>query len=247
MPELDGKHILVAGAYSAIGLATARRLAAEGARIVGLGRNPEKLEEAVGQLPGSGHRTLAADAASWDQLQPLVAISREVGGFHGGVMCAGRHEVRPLALLEADQLERSFHDNVTTALMTTRALAKASSREGSSIVWISSVAAMRGSPAFAAYAAAKGALISAARVVAAELAGRKIRINVVAAGVVRTAMSQGWLSLLNGQQQEAIERDHLLGIGQPEDVADVIVFLLSHSARWMTGSVVTVDGGLSAH
>lgn len=247
MPELDGKHILIAGAYSAIGQATARRLAAAGARIIGLGRDPERLEEAIASLPGEGHRTLAADAAAWDQLQPLAAIGREVGGFDGALVAAGKHEVRPLALLDADQLQQAFHDNVTTALMTTRAVARASSREGASIVWISSVAAMRGSPAFAAYAAAKGALVSAARVVAAELAGRKTRINVVAAGVVRTPMSQGWLARLSQEQQDAIEKDHLLGIGQPEDVADVIVFLLSPAARWMTGSVVTVDGGLSAH
>lgn len=186
-----------------------------------------------------------ADAAVWEQLQPVIQAGKRLGGFCGGVVCAGLHEVRPLSVLDPQSIARTFEANVTTALMATRAFAKSAAKEGGSMVWISSVAALRGTATFAAYSAAKGALISAARVAAVELASRHIRVNTVAAGVVHTAMSRSWLSLLSDPQREALEKGHLLGVGQPDDVADVIAFLLSSDARWMTGSVVTVDGGLS--
>ncbi len=246
MTRFSGKNILVIGAYSGIGRAAIRRLASEGAAIVAVGRREEKLREVLRDMPGAGHQWVVADAASWEQLQPVIQMGRKVGGFAGGVVCAGLHEVRPLAVLDASALHGAIEANLTTALMSTRAMAKTACKEGASMVWLSSVAAMRGTAAFAAYCAAKGALISAARAVAIELASRRIRINTIAAGVVRTDMSKRWLDLLGDQQKADLEKRHLLGIGQPEDVADVVAFLLSDDSRWMTGSVVTVDGGLSA-
>lgn len=247
MSRFQGRNILVIGASAGIGQATARRLADEGATIVGVARNADRLAAAVATLPGSGHKALAADAASWEQLQPVLQIGRQLGGLAGCVVCAGLHEVRPLAVLDTAGLMRSLEANVAPAMLAAKAFAKAVRPEGGAVVWLSSVAALRGTAAFGAYAAAKGALISAARVAAVELAPRRIRVNVVAAGVVRTAMSEGWLKLLQAPQVEAVEKDHLLGVGQPEDVAGVIAFLLSDDARWITGSVVTADGGLSAH
>ena len=147
-------------------------------------------------------------------------------------------------MLNREGIAQAFEANVTTALLATAAFAKAAAKEGGSMVWLSSVAAMRGTATFSAYAAAKGALISAARVAAIELAPRRIRVNVIAAGVVETAMSESWLAMLNDEQKTAIQRRHLLGIGQPADLAGVIAFLLSDDARWMTGSVLA-DGGLS--
>jgi NAD(P)-dependent dehydrogenase (short-subunit alcohol dehydrogenase family) len=246
MSGYQDKLYLVVGAYSGIGRSVMQRLSRQGAMIVAVGRDENKLREALQPLPGKGHQAVTADASNWEQLQGIVEIGRKAGGYAGGVVCAGMHEARPLAVLDAAALARSFEANVTTAILSTRVLAKSANKEGCSMVWISSVAAMRGTAAFGAYAAAKGALISAARVMAVELASRRIRVNVVAAGVVRTAMSDKWLSLLSAQQQEAVAKSHPLGIGQPEDVAGPIAFLLSGDSRWMTGSVITVDGGLSA-
>jgi len=244
---IHGRCFLIVGAYSAIGRATARKLAGEGGRIVGVGRKEDALRAVLDELPGEGHEAVVADAAVWEQLQPAIQFGKQAHGFAGGVVCAGLHEMRPLAVLDAQALARSFEANVTSAILSTRALAKVASKEGCSMVWLSSVAALRGTPAFGAYAAAKGALISAARVMAVELAARRIRVNVVAVGVVQSAMSQGWTSLLTEAQKDELAKKHLLGIGQPDDVADVIAFLLSDRARWMTGSTLTVDGGLSAH
>jgi NAD(P)-dependent dehydrogenase (short-subunit alcohol dehydrogenase family) len=244
--RFHGKTFLIIGAYSGIGQAVMYRLADEGATLLATGRSEPKLRDALSTLPGSGHEGVVADAASWEQLQPVMQAARKLGGLAGGVVCAGLHEVRPLAVLDAAAIHRAIDANLITALLATRALAKVAAKEGASIVWLSSVAALQGTAAFAAYSAAKGALIAAARVAAIELASRHIRVNTVAAGVVRTDMSQRWIDLLTNQQKADLEKRHLLGLGQPQDVAGTIAFLLSDDSRWMTGSVLTVDGGLSA-
>jgi NAD(P)-dependent dehydrogenase (short-subunit alcohol dehydrogenase family) len=97
------------------------------------------------------------------------------------------------------------------------------------------------------YAAAKGALISACRSAAVEFAPRRIRVNVVAPGVVETPMSQAWLQNLTSEQLAAVKQRHLLGFGEPVDVATAIAFLLSEQARWITGTTLVTDGGFSCH
>jgi NAD(P)-dependent dehydrogenase (short-subunit alcohol dehydrogenase family) len=97
------------------------------------------------------------------------------------------------------------------------------------------------------YAAAKGALCAAARALATELAPRRIRVNVVAPGVVETPMSAAWLSRLTGDDAARVRSRHLLGFGAPADVAGSIAFLASDDARWITGACLAVDGGLTCH
>jgi NAD(P)-dependent dehydrogenase (short-subunit alcohol dehydrogenase family) len=247
MLRFENKLILIVGVTSGIGLATAQRLAKDGARIVGVGRSAERLQHALNTLEGAGNHAIVADIADEAQLGLIIKFGKDHGGYHGGVCCAGLHEMRPFSLLKTENLLASFCANVLTAVNTTKALAKAANSDGAGVVWLSSVAAIRGTAGFTAYASAKGALISAARVAAVELARKKIRINVVVAGVVETPMSEGWLQLLSQEQRDEIARNHLLGIGKPNDVADVIAFLVSSDARWMTGTALVVDGGLSAH
>jgi NAD(P)-dependent dehydrogenase (short-subunit alcohol dehydrogenase family) len=118
---------------------------------------------------------------------------------------------------------------------------------GASIVLMSSAAALQGGAGSFAYACAKGGLISATRVAAMEFAKRKIRVNVILPGVVDTPQSRAFLEKLPSDQQEAIRHDHPLGFGTPEDVAAAAEFLLSPGARWITGTTLVVDGGLTAH
>jgi NAD(P)-dependent dehydrogenase (short-subunit alcohol dehydrogenase family) len=118
---------------------------------------------------------------------------------------------------------------------------------GASIVLLSSAAALQGGPGSFAYATAKGGMISATRVAAMELANRKIRVNTILPGVVDTPQSRAFLDKMSPDQQEAIRRNHPLGIGTPEDVAAAAEFLLSPGARWITGTTLVVDGGLTAH
>jgi NAD(P)-dependent dehydrogenase (short-subunit alcohol dehydrogenase family) len=235
----------VLGMGSGIGLAAAQRLAREGARIVGVGRDSERLNSSLKTLEGDGHFSIAADACNEGELKPIIQYGKENGGYHGCVCCAGTHEIRPFSLLKAENLLASYNANVISAINVTKAVSKAVSPDGAGIVWLSSVASMRGTAGFTAYSASKGALSSAARVAAVELAKKMIRVNVIIAGVVETQMSEGWLSLLTPEQRDNVNNNHLLGVGKPEDVGDAIAFLVSSDARWITGTSITVDGGLS--
>ena len=245
MLRFEKKRILIVGVSSGIGRATAVRLAREGASIVGVGRDMERMQKVLNTLNGSEHHAIVADVADEIQLQEVIKYGKANGGYDGGVFCAGLHEIRPFTLLKADHLINSFNANVITAIHSTKAVVKAVNPNGAAIVWLSSVAAIRGTAGFTSYSCAKGALISAAKVAAVELAKKKIRVNVMIAGVVETPMRDEWLSLLSQEQQEEIKSNHLLGIGKPSDVADAVAFLVSSDARWITGATLVVDGGLS--
>lgn len=246
MNRLTEKTIAVVGASSGIGQAAAHRLAAEGARIIAIARNPEPLERGAAGLPGEGHRVLVADAADEQSLRPLLALAREMGGLSGLVMCAGAIELRPLSVLSASDLANTLNANLTTAMIATKLACKVTSPTGLSVAWLSSAAALHGSAGFAAYAAAKGALLSAARALAIELAGRKLRLNTIIGGVVDTPLAKSWMDRLTPEQRDEIVKAHPLGLGTPEDMAGAIAFLMSDDSRWMTGSTLTVDGGFCA-
>jgi NAD(P)-dependent dehydrogenase (short-subunit alcohol dehydrogenase family) len=118
--------------------------------------------------------------------------------------------------------------------------------DGASVVYLSSVVAVRGQAGRAAYAASKGALESMTRSLARELARDRIRVNAVAAGLVQTAMATGLASVVTDEQAQVIAQAYPLGIGTPQDVALAVAFLLAGTGRWITGASLVVDGGYSA-
>jgi NAD(P)-dependent dehydrogenase (short-subunit alcohol dehydrogenase family) len=248
--RFQGRNVLLTGAASGIGRATAVRLAEEGARLVVVDINFPGLQETLGMLHGSGHVSRQCDLTNETAVMEMADRLRdEVSVLSGLVHCAGIHWLRPLQITDSAALLEMLASHVVSSIAITRAMVtkRLASKEGCSIVWFSSAAALQGGAGTVAYAAAKGALISAGRVLAVELARRKIRINVIAPGVVRTPQSEAYLSRLAPEQAKAIADAHLLGIGEPEDVAGVVAFLLSDDARWITGTTVVVDGGLTAH
>ena len=241
------RTFLITGASSGIGLACAQRLAGAGHRLVLLARNDSKLREATAGLPGGPHRLQTCDVCDETAVAGFFkALKAEGVLLDGMVHCAGIHWLRPLQLTDSKALSEMLNSHVISAVALARALVthKLASPEGCAVVWLSSAAALQGNPATVAYAAAKGALISAARVLAAELARRKVRVNVLVPGVVRTPQSEAWMKLLPPEQMLAIEKEHLLGIGTADDVAGPACFLLSDDARWITGTTLVVDGGL---
>lgn len=246
--RFQGQSLVISGGSTGIGLATAQRVAAEGARVAVLARDAARLDAAVAGLPGTGHLALACDVTIEEAVAgALKTVKESWGTVHGGVMCAGAHSVRPLAVAKAANFEEMFRLNVLSAVNVLRPLSRMMPAGAGSLVVVSSVAGLRGAPGASAYATAKGALLTLVRSLAHELAPRGTRINAVVPGVVATAMTEQFLGTLPPSQKESVVKSHPLGLGQPDDVAAAIAFLLSSDARWITGSELVIDGGLSAH
>jgi NAD(P)-dependent dehydrogenase (short-subunit alcohol dehydrogenase family) len=247
MKRFEGRTILVTGAGSGIGRASAIRLAEEGARLVLVDRNSDRVAALREEL-GGDHFTHTCDMTDEKAITEMVSeLRKQVEPFSGVVHSAGIHWLRPLALTDSNVLREMLDSHVISSIALTRALNRFLAKDGASIVWFASVAALKGGAGTVAYAAAKAALIGAARVVAVELARRGVRVNVIAPGVVKTKQSDAFLANLAPEQQQAITDSHLLGLGEPQDIAGVVAFLLSDDARWITGTTLVVDGGLSAH
>jgi len=246
----DGRCIVVTGASSGIGRACAIELAAHGARIVMIGRSADRLGETGAQLAGSGHRTATLDLEDLDKIGPAIRHTAETAGpLYGLCHAAGVVATTPLSATTSDVVNRMMRVNVLAGLELARAVTRRDvmTPDGGSLVFLSSVYATGGAAGETAYSATKGAVAAAARSMAVELARRRIRVNTISPGMVRTPMTESALAVLSSEQIEAIERKHLLGTGTPGDVARAAVFLLSPAAAWITGANLAVDGGYSAH
>lgn len=247
--DLTGKTILVTGASSGIGRETAHVISQLGGRVILVGRNEGRLAETLDSLDGAGHRIEPFDLSSTDEIPRwLKDLSALCGQLDGLVHSAGIHQLRPLRVLTSEGLNDVMRTNLDAAV----SLAKGFRRKGvrgpaGSIVLLSSVMSLVGQTGVIAYAASKGAINAVTRALAVELAPEHIRVNCVAPGYVETEMSAALSSSMTQEQRSAIESMHLLGVGKPRDVAFAIAFLLAETARWITGTVLVVDGGYTAH
>jgi NAD(P)-dependent dehydrogenase (short-subunit alcohol dehydrogenase family) len=247
--DLSGRTILVTGASSGIGRTTAILLGRLGARVVLSGRREDALEKTLSSMTGSGHVIETFDLAEPEGLAAwMKELSRRSSPFSGLAHCAGVQSLKPLKLLRSGQAEEALRVNVTASLMLAKSFSQRGVHDsGGSIVFVSSVMGAVGSAGRAVYCASKGALDSLARALALELAGEGIRVNCVAPGFVRTGALQQAETLVGTEKMKAVEEMHPLGFGDPEDVANAIAFLLAGTGRWITGSVLYVDGGYTAH
>jgi NAD(P)-dependent dehydrogenase (short-subunit alcohol dehydrogenase family) len=179
----------------------------------------------------------------------LASVKADGGGaIHGWVLAAGVQKIRPLMMESRATLDSSWATNVQGGLLLLALAAKARMiAAGGSIVLFSSAATHSSGAGLVSYAATKGALEAATRSLALELAAQKIRVNAVAPGVVKTPMSDSYMAKLTEEQVRAIEREHPLGFGSPEDIAGPVAFLLSDESRWFTGQTMFIDGGLTIH
>ncbi len=233
--SLEEKNILVVGGSSGVGLALVKLLSKKNANIYVISRTAsDQWPTGVNFLEGD----VTKDIANIETFLPKQ--------LHGLVYSVGSITLKPFARLTDDDFLNDFNLNVLGAARIIRqALRPIKNAQGSSIVLISSVAAKTGMPYHASIAAAKGAVEGMASTLAAELAFQQVRVNVVAPSLTNTPMAQ---SLINTPEKlEASAKRHPLGkIGQPEDVSQLIAFLLADESSWLTGQVIGVDGGLGS-
>jgi NAD(P)-dependent dehydrogenase (short-subunit alcohol dehydrogenase family) len=246
--DLTGKTILVTGGSSGIGSGTAIRLSELGAQVIIVGRNRERLEETLASLAGEGHIAQEFDLGRVEEIADwLQKLAAETGPLDGIVHSAGISLTIPLRVLSVKVLREITSINLDAAFMLARGFRrKKVCREGGSMVFISSAAALRGAVGLTAYAASKGAILSLTRSLAMELIPDKLRVNCVVPSFVETPMYHSAKGAVGEQQLERNIGLQPLGLGQPVDVANVIAFLLSEAARWITGESVIVDGGYLA-
>lgn len=242
----ENRKILITGASSGIGRETAKYLAGEGCSLVLLGRNKERLEETREMLPGEDHLTISVDLA---EEQDLESVFREAvsGGrkLDGMVHCAGTGPIIPIKLMKRRLIEEVMSVNLYSFLELVRQFSNRKyHNENSSIVAISSIAAVQPEKCQTVYSMSKAALNAAVQALAIELAPKKIRINTVMPGVVDTPMARaGSQFVADGDFIASVSERQLLGVIEPEAIAGLCSFLLSSTSSMMTGRAVYADGG----
>ena len=245
--ELAGKLCLVSGASRGIGRAIAHALAREGARVAAIARGQADLDTLLAELPGQGHTAIAADVASADGAS--VAVDRSVaalGGIDVVVTNVGKSFARDASAMDDADLTKSLDMNLwSAARVAQRAVPHLITRGGGSITMIASIWGREagGAPA---YNAAKAAVIALAKAMARDYAKHAIRVNSIAPGSILFP-GGGWERRKNADPAgiaDFVARELPFGrFGTPEEVADVVAFVASARARWITGSCVPVDGG----
>ena len=245
MTNENSPVMLIVGGAGGIGSAVARKLAARGAKLILASRNTERLAVVAAETDAETFPLDARDSAAVDAL--IQSIHTSHGRLDGLVNCAGSILLKPAHSITDQEFADTLATNLTTAFNLLRAAARVMMKQagGGSIVLCSSVAARRGLVNHEAIAAAKAGVEGLALAAAASYARFSMRVNCVAPGLTRTELTKSLT------QNETIAKlsaaMHPLGrIGEPEDVASAIAWLLDTEQKWVTGQVIGVDGGLGA-
>jgi NAD(P)-dependent dehydrogenase (short-subunit alcohol dehydrogenase family) len=246
--RFDGRVALVTGGASGIGLATAVRLAEEGAKVALVDRDRQAIDDNVTALQdvGKSVRGWAADVTDEPALQAIVAeVEAEFGTVDTLCAAAGILEVASIVEQSLDLWDRTLETNLKGQLLTLRSVLPAMKRRGlGSIVMVSSVSALVGDHDVSAYSASKAGVASLAKQVAAEYAGSGVRCNVVLPGWIGTPFNDVAFESAAERADEVARTVPVGREGTPEEVAALIAFLCSDEASYITGSSVLIDGGL---
>ena len=243
--NLSGQTVLVTGASRGIGRATALRLAAAGARVIGhYGASREAAESVAAEVrrAGGNIELIGADLADREAAMKVTAQVQALGTERLDVLIsnAAVASIRPLEAQTLDEFDRHFAVNVRTPYFLLQQCLPLLG-EGSRVIFVSSTTARSAPVGASLYASTKGAINTIVRCLAAELGPRGIRVNAIAPGAVETDMAS-FLKVPEARRATVAEQA-LKRVGQPEDVADAIVALVANESRWLTGQVVEVSGG----
>lgn len=244
MRELEGRVALVTGGSRGIGRAIAVALASGGARIAVVARDAARAEQAAAELPGSGHRGYGCDVADpGPAADVLKAVEADVGDIAILVNNAGITRDNILLRMKDEDWDEVMRVNLKGAFNMTRAVGRGMMKRRDGVILnVTSVVGIMGNAGQANYAASKAGLIGFTKSVARELASRNIRCNAIAPGFIRTDMT----AELSPEVMSGLEtRIPLARLGEPEDVAGVARFLAGPWARYITGQIIAVDGGMA--
>lgn len=240
--SLEGKTILVTGASSGIGRAIAIDCSKMGAAIVITGRNEERLKGTFSSLTGKNNSMIIADITLHQ-----AKIIESLPALDGLVNAAGIIGIQPFTFISEEEIKKMFEVNFfSPVLLTQQIIKKKLLNKNSSVVFISSLAGnVIVSKGNAAYSASKSALTAIAKTMALELVSKRIRVNSILPGMVKTEMMESFLQKLTTEQLEEDGKKYPLGYGAPEDVSNAAIYLLSDASKWVTGSSLILDGGYS--
>lgn len=250
MIDLRDKLILVTGASGGIGRAISQKVAACGSRVILFGRDKRRLQETLNSLTGNGHGQFKLDITDYPLISDTIKeIVEKFGTIDGFVNCAGIEKTIPFNISKPSVFKEIFEINVFAGFELARNITQKNnfSHTGASFIFISSVMAKLGEQGKIAYCASKSALSSGIKAMAFELAAKKIRCNCVLPGIVKTDMTSRLFESLDDDLKEKIIIKHPLGIGEANDIASLVVFLLSDESKWITGAEYVIDGGYSIH
>jgi NAD(P)-dependent dehydrogenase (short-subunit alcohol dehydrogenase family) len=239
---LEGRRILVTGASSGIGAATARLCANLGAQVLACGRDIARLDAVVASLAGSGHQPIAGDLTDPAARQALVDA---VPTLDGCVFSAGIATLAPIRMVSQRHIDMLFAVNYHAPVLLTQALlARRKLAPKASLVYVTAIADHTAPFATGVYSGAKGALASTVRTIALEISKQGMRANSVSPGYVATPMMEGLQAVMNSGDMMQLAP---LGVIEPDEVAAGIAFLLAPASRWVSRTALTIDAGLILH
>ena len=242
--SLQGKVVLVTGASSGIGRATAIECSRLGAQVIITARNEQRLQDTFNQLVGTGHQMILCDLANEESVDQLAQAVPHLDGL---VNNAGYQEYLPVPFIKKDKLEVIMSVNTIAPITLLQKLLRSKKiTKGGSIVFTSSLAGLGiNAPGNSMYAATKGAISAFITGAAIDLSPKKIRVNAVCPGMVNTAIMD--YGTIGEEELKADAANYPLGrYGEPEDIAFAIIYLLSDASSWVTGTNLVIDGGVSA-
>lgn len=247
MSVLNGKTAIVTGASKGIGAAIARSLAKAGAAVVvNYASDKAGAEKAVADISAAGGKAVAVHgdvSKEADVIRLFEEAEKAFGRPDVLVNNAGVYQFAPIEEVTAEHFHRHFDINVLGALLATREAVKRFGDDGGVVINVSSLASQVAVPGASVYSATKGAMDVLTRVHAAELGPRKIRVNSLNPGAVETEGTHAAGVIGSDLEKQMVAQTPLGRIGQPDDIADVAVFLASDASRWITGQTINASGG----
>lgn len=236
-------QILITGASSGIGREIAIKLSEIGYKCVLTGRSLSRLENTLEKMSGNSHQIFAGDLNDHSFIDK---ISNEIGELNGLIHSAGIIKILPLKFINREDFDNIMNTNFFSPFFLTQLLIKKKKlRNDSSILFISSISGpIIGSKGNLMYSASKSAINGIVKVLALELAEKKIRVNAISAGMIYSEM---WNdnNIISSDQLMQDSKKYPLGYGKPSDVSSLASFLISNESSWITGSTVVLDGGFT--